>query len=59
MVELKVGKVRCGAGRAEEGQLERGRDEERAYGSSGRRSWSREGGCWEKMENGEKKRARN
>ena len=54
-----MGKVRCGAGRAEEGQLERGRDEERAYGSSGRRSWSREGGCWEKMENGEKKRARN
>ena len=26
MVELKVGKVRCGAGRAEEGHLERGLD---------------------------------
>ena len=52
MVELKVGKVRCGAGRAEEGHLERGLEDERAYGSSGRRSWSREGGCWEKTENG-------
>lgn len=50
-----MGKVRCGAGRAEEGQLERGLEDERAYGSSGRRSWRREGGCWEKTENrGEK-----
>ena len=55
-MELKVGKVRGGAGRAGDGQLERGVEDERAYGGEAGAGKEAAGKRWK---TGEKKRARN